>query len=166
MSMSFLTYPYNPSWDFVMMVDAHMALTQKLVNMTFNYRNVRVEKLSFVDYDNKCFFSNFPFGKQLCIHNTSTVDKFGYGRYVGNFFDVIVRLEDGNPMNLRIFYGIEGESTEVSVEKEKEGETMFILGKDRKCFKKGRATYIEYESKFISLTDAKKLEKSFLISNK
>jgi hypothetical protein len=175
-----------------------MALVQKLINMTFNFKNARVERLSFVDYVNQRFFPNFPLEKRLCVHNTSTMDKFGYGRYSGCFFDVILRLENGNPMNFRIFYGIDEEVTPASAQvpapcdtlppsgdtlrsdtspsdtlpsagdtlhsdtspsDTSPSDTINILGADRKFVKKGRATYIEYEGKLISLTEAKKLER-------
>jgi len=187
--MSYITFP-RQEWDFPTLLDSYMALVQKLINMTFNFKNARVERLSFVDYVNRRFFPNFPLEKRLCVHNTSTMDKFGYGRYAGHFFDVILRLENGNPMNFRIFYGIDEETTapaqepvpgpspepsQVEVpEPSKEpspsdtlppsGDTLHsntinILGADRKFIKKGRATYIEYEGKLISLTEAKKLER-------
>lgn len=152
--MSRIKFPSEPHLGFDIHLDAYMALVQKLVNMTLNYKNVRVARLSFVDYENKDFYVDFPFNKELCIHNTSTVGKFGYGRYAGSFFDVILRLEDGNPMNLRIFYGIEE-----AVPPPQDEPKMYVLGEDRRFVKKGKATYIEYEGKYISLKDAKKLEK-------
>jgi hypothetical protein len=185
--MSYITFP-RQEWDFPTLLDSYMALVQKLINMTFNFKNARVERLSFVDYVNQRFFPNFPLEKRLCVHNTSTMDKFGYGRYSGFFFDVILRLENGNPMNFRIFYGIDEEAQESVPGPSQEpslcdpsqsgqvpeplagdpspcdplppsGDTIYILGADRKYVKKGRATYIEYEGKLISLTEAKKLER-------
>lgn len=141
------------------MLSSHTALIQKLLNTTLNYKNIVIEKLSFIDYSNQTFYANFPFNKQLSIHNTSTLDKFGYGRYIGNFFDIIVRLESGNPMNLRIFYSIEKNNEDENTVQEKKQEVINILGKERRYFKKGRVTYIEYEGQFISLTEAKRLEK-------
>lgn len=156
MSMSYITLPYKKEWDFVTLLDANMALIQKLLNMTLCYKNVKVVKLSYVDYDNKCFYPNFPMETRLCIHNTSTIDRFGYGKYNGNFFDVILRLEDGNPINYRIFYGID--ETTSSPEPQPE-PTLFVLGEERKVVKKGKYTYVLYEDKLISLTEARKLEK-------
>lgn len=166
--MSYVTLPYKEEWDFLTLLDANMALIQKLVNMTLCYKNVKVVRLSYVDYDNKRFFPNFPLEKRLCIHNTSTIDKFGYGKYAGNFFDVILRLEDGNPINYRLFYGIEEDINSTHAEEVKsnqpdvgvsDGETMFILGENRKIMKKGRFTYVSYGDKYISLTEARKVEK-------
>ena len=175
--MSYITFP-RQEWDFPTLLDSYMALVQKLINMTFNFKNARVERLSFVDYVNRRFFPNFPLEKRLCIHNTSTMDKFGYGRYSGFFFDVILRLENGNPINFRIFYGVDEEVTPAqaqvpepslaesqnpapsgSVPDPSPCDTIHILGADRKYVKKGRATYIEYEGKLISLTEAKKIER-------
>lgn len=185
MAMTYITFPYDSSDSFYVMLDKNMALVQKLFNVTFNHQ-VRVEKISFIDYENKRVFPSFPFEKRLCIHNTSTLETFGHGRYAGYFFDVIVRLANGNPMNYRIFYSIE-EFNEIVNEIKEPGvnisddtligsevvapttlsnqdkndtiNTMFILGEERPFFKRGRATYIEYNGSYISLTEAKKIEK-------
>lgn len=172
MSSSFITLPSQPEWNFATLLDANMALVQKLFNMTLNLNNVKVERLSFIDYTNQCFYPNFPSQKRLSIHNTSTLEKFGFGRYAGHFFDVIARTSDGNPANYRIFYEIDETQSvptptpaPTPVQHVKmipsppihAQDTIYILGQDRQIIKKGRASYIEYEGKMISLTEAKKL---------
>ena len=80
---------------------------QRYFNMILNMKNVHVERISFIDYVNNIVYPSFPIGKKLCFHNTATFETFGFGRYNGHFFDVIVRLEDSNAMNYRIFYDID-----------------------------------------------------------
>jgi hypothetical protein len=153
MAMSYVTFVLDNSQDFKTNLENHMFLIQKLVSITFGYKmSMTVERVSFVDYDKKAFYHSFPFNTQLHIHNTSTMQTFGFGRYNGAFFDVILRMNDGNPLNLKIFYGID--------EKQQQDNMIFILGQNRKCYKKGRLTLIDYNGDMISLTEAKKLEKS------
>lgn len=156
MSAALIRLPCDPEWNFITALDANMALVQKLVNMTFRFHNAKVLKLSYVDYAAQKFHDGFPLGKELHIYNTSTIDKFGFGKFSGSFFDVLLRMEDGNPMNWRVFYGIEGESDEPPAP---DVPKVFVLGENRPYVKKGRGTYIEYEGKQISLTEAKKIEK-------
>lgn len=164
MSMSYITFPLDPSLDFVTNLQKEMFLVQKFVSITLGYGlSLRVERLSFVDYTNKTFHTGFPFDKQLQINNTSTMETFGFGRYNGAFFDVILRKDDGNPLNLKIFYSVAGvgdnEETKQIAEDTSNESMIYILGERRKCFKKGRGTLIEYNGKLITLTEAKKLEK-------
>ena len=167
--MSYITFPCIQEDESIhSIIYNYTALVQKLINMTLQYRHVIVERLSFVDYTNMKISDSFHIGKQLCIHNTSTLETFGHGRYNGYFFDVIVRLPDNNPMNIRIFYGIVNphikienpqiENNEINVQTSPDTH-MMILGEYRKFFKRGRTTYIEYNDKMITLSEAKKLEK-------
>lgn len=108
--MSYIIFPNDPNDTFDVLVSKNRALLQKLFNMTFNYQNVTVERISFIDYTNKKIIDSFPIGKRICINNTSTIEMFGLGKYDGYFFDVILRLPNGNPMNYRIFYDIYDEN--------------------------------------------------------
>lgn len=109
MSMSYIIFPNDPKDSFDITLGKHIALIQKLINMTLNYKGVEVRKISFIDYENKQIYPSFPCEKQLCIENTSTLDKFGFGSFAGRFFDVIVKLHSDNHMNIRIFYSIEND---------------------------------------------------------
>lgn len=154
--MTYVTFALDDSQDFKTNLENHMFLIQKLVSITFGYKmSMTVERVSFVDYEKKTFYTSFPFNTQLQIHNTSTMQTFGFGRYNGAFFDVILRMNDGNPMNLKIFYGIGDETPQ-----KQQDNMIFILGENRKCYKKGRVTLIDYNGDMISLTEAKKLEKN------
>lgn len=180
---------------FIDVLNSHVSVIQRIFFGALGFKYVKIERISFIDYKSKTFHPNFPFNKRLNIHNTSTLDKFGFGKYSGAFFDVIVRLEDNNPRNYRIFYEIDGVShiitqpqpqpTQLSPQPQlqpsiqlptiptttqqpspTQPHQIHILGYDRICIKKGRATYIEYDGKHISLTEAKKLEKDLQKQNK
>lgn len=166
---------------FIDIVNSHVSVIQRIFLGALGFKHPKIERISFIDYKNKKFFPNFPFNKRLNIHNTSTLDKFGFGKYSGAFFDVIVRLEDNNPRNFRIFYEIDGvpsatptphpppppsppqppptPAKETAHNESQDDPSVFVLGYKRKFVKKGRATYIEYDGKQLSLTEAKKLEK-------
>lgn len=133
-----------------------------------NYKGYKIEKLSFINYHDRIVYDTFPFGKKLLVNNFSSFDTFGFGSYAGYFFDFIVRFHDGKPMNQRLFYDVEGEEAPVSTitqqlptEQTHDPSThMFILGEYRRYHKKGRTTYVEYSDKEITLTEARKLERS------
>lgn len=103
MASSTITIAYTAEKDFDEQVLQITLLIQKVISVTMNMREAVVERVSFVNYHAKTIHSGFPINQPLAIHNTSTLDNFGFGRYTGNFFDVLIRIY-GNPMNLRIFY--------------------------------------------------------------
>lgn len=170
MSISYVIFKRDPLYeDFLETLKEHMTITHKILHNTMGYDNLTIERLSFVDYKNSTFYSNFPFNKQICINNTSTVDKFGFGRFQGHFFDVIVRGKDNNPKNIRIFYGIIEEASQAIESKHKElpnKDTIFILGEERPIITIGRYKYVEVDNNIISVTAARKLEKTKQVHNK
>ena len=168
----------KPGDSFERTLDVHMALVQKLVNTTLGYSNTRVERLSFVDYGARRFFGGFPFDTQIAIQNTATIDRIGFGKLHGYFFDCIVRFHNNNPGNLRMFYTIPGEAPTTAHVPTKEAivvpnaketqdnpsctgtngiaTTMDVMGRELPCYKMGRVTYVELDGERMSLTAAKK----------
>jgi hypothetical protein len=166
---------------------AHALIIGNVFLKDLNYKEVKIERLSFINYANQTFYPNFPFNQPLMIHNTGSDNQFGFGNFAAKFFEVIATIDDQKPKNFRIFYELlapkttlvealadpevqskidnkvqevtDVTDTEEPLAKEPH-ETIFILGENRPVIKKGRATYVVYEGKQISLTEAKKLEKT------
>ena len=157
-------FPFSQDKVFEELCQEYTATMRGLLRNTFGFGDVNIVKLSFMNYGEKCVHEGFPFNKYLVIHNTSLLDKFGFGRYAGAFFDVIITIPSGNLVNHRIFYGIDGatpaplpdplpvsSSTELA-------QTVNILGQDRPFVKRGRTTYVNIDGKEYTLTEARKLE--------
>jgi hypothetical protein len=162
---------------------AHALIVGNIFLKDLNYKEVKIERLSFINYANQTFYPNFPFNQPLVIHNTGSDNQFGFGNFAAKFFEVIATIDDQKPKNFRIFYELLSPKTtlvEALADPEVQSkidnkidnkapedppakdpqETIFILGENRLVIKKGRATYVMYEGKQISLTEAKKLEKT------
>lgn len=177
MSDNIVEFKLPDGEEFKRIVESHMVVIFNIFHKCLGYKVVVIEKISFVDYQNKGFHRRFPFNKKLTIMNTSqSLKQFGFGNFSGAFFEVIAKVDlgaSGTPINFRIFYEEEqsldtvqasGESDKTPESKcEGEGEkqdTMYILGADRPFIKRGRATYVSYNGTYISLTEAKKLERA------
>jgi hypothetical protein len=165
-------FPFSNDKVFEELCQEYTATMRGVLRNTFGFGDVNVVKLSFMNYCEKCVHDSFPFNKQLVIHNISLLDKFGFGRYVGAFFDVIISIPSGNLTNHRIFYGIDGEMTPaptaaptaapapVPSPATEQTQTVNILGQERPFVKRGRTTYVNIDGKEYTLTEARKLEAS------
>ena len=154
-------FPFSQDQAFDTLCQEYTATMRGVLRNTFGFGgDVNVVKLSFMNYGKQCVHENFPFSKYLVIHNISLLDKFGFGRYVGAFFDVIITTPSGNLVNHRIFYGVEGETPapQAPVHAPPAEQTVNILGQDRPFVKRGRTTYVNIDGKEYTLTEARKLE--------
>jgi hypothetical protein len=170
---------------------AHALIVGNIFLKDLNYKEVKVERLSFINYAEQTFYPNFPFNQPIVIHNTGSDNQFGFGNFAAKFFEVIATIDDNKPTNFRIFYELLAPKTTLvealadpevrnqidnktkesseqqdvssaneSVDAKEPTDTIFILGENRPLIKKGRSTYVMYDGKQISLTEAKKLEKT------
>lgn len=166
-------FPFSQDKVFEELCQEYTATMRGVLRNTFGFGDVNIVKLSFMNYGEKCVHEGFPFNKYLVIHNTSLLDKFGFGRYAGAFFDVIITIPSGNLVNHRIFYGIDGAtapatptplpdpvrvSSSPAAAPIELAQTVNILGQDRPCVKRGRTTYVNIDGKEYTLTEARKLE--------
>ena len=171
-------FPLSQDKVFEELCQEYTATMRGVLRNTFGFGDVNIVKLSFMNYGEKCVHESFPFNKYLVIHNISLLDKFGFGRYAGAFFDVIITIPSGNLVNHRIFYGVDGATLPapsaptptplpepvpvppVSVPSPAPSaeQTVNILGQDRPFVKRGRTTYVNIDGKEYTLTEARKLE--------
>ena len=176
-------FPLSHDKGFEELCQEYTATMRGVLRNTFGFGDVNIVKLSFINYGEKCVHESFPFNQYLVIHNTSLLDKFGFGRYAGAFFDVIITIPSGNLVNHRIFYGIDGApppppvptaaptaplpdpapepvpvSSSPAAAPTEQAQTINILGQERPFVKRGRTTYVNIDGKEYTLTEARKLE--------
>ena len=176
MSETIIIFPSSKDNVFDDMCQEYYATIRNMLRNIFGLNDIHIMKLSFLNYQEKRVYPEFPVNKRLYVHNTSLLSKFGFGRYVGAFFDVIIRiLPSMNLVNMRIFYGVDdGERPSPALAASPaiaaspalaasqaiapEEKYVNILGQDRILIKRGRTSYVNIDGKEYTLTEARKLE--------
>lgn len=166
MSETMIVFPFSKDKVFDDLCQDYAATMRDALRNILGIHDINIVKLSFLNYNEKYVYEEFPVNTKLYIHNTSLLSKFGFGRYVGAFFDVIIRVPSGNLVNMRMFYAPEAAPEAVpkaapecpSTSKAAPPPTMNILGQERIVIKRGRTTYVNIDGKEYTLTEARKLE--------
>ena len=107
MSETMIVFPFSKDKVFDDLCQDYAATMRDALRNILGIHDISIVKLSFLNYNEKYVYEEFPVNTKLYIHNTSLLSKFGFGRYVGAFFDVIIRVPSGNLVNMRMFYAPE-----------------------------------------------------------